>query len=154
MNKRVVIRRLSRFVPVLFILTALLFSAIYIRGMRISASQGITGLTINPQQVQALAIYGEASNFGEELPLNQINFNITDPALIASLINSIEFTTERDCSQHGSVTQAYVYVKYVNGCIEVYELLALWSHFCKAGFWGSCYFVSESGQLLFEAHAH
>jgi hypothetical protein len=153
MRKGTGTRRFYGIVSALSIIVILLFSAVYIRSMRSPLSQGPKNLSIDPQQVQAIAIYGEVSNFGTDLPLNQLNFSITDPSLIASLIASIEFTTERDCSEHGSVTQAYVYVKYVNGCVEVYELFALWSHFCKVGFWGSCYFVTESGQLSFEAHA-
>lgn len=110
-------------------------------------------LSINSQDVQAMAIYGRTSGFGIGLQPNQIVFNLTDPSLIANLISSIEFSLERDCSSLASRTDAYVYIKFKNGCIEVYELLGLWSHFCKLGFWGCCYFVSEGGQTLFENNA-
>ena len=110
-------------------------------------------LSINSQDVQAIAIYGGTSGFGIGLQPNQIVFNVTDPSLIASLISSIEFSVERDCSSLGSETDAYVYIKFKNGCTEVYETFGLWSHFSKMGFWGSCYFVSEAGQALFENNA-
>lgn len=68
------------------------------------------GLTINPQNVQAMAIYGEASGFGVGLQTNQIVFNVTDSSLISTMISAIEFSVERDCSSLGSKTNAYVYI--------------------------------------------
>lgn len=110
-------------------------------------------LTINSQNVQSMAIYGSSSGFGIGLQPNQIVFNITDPSLISNLISSIEFSVERDCSAMGSITEAYVYIKFKDGSQEVYDLFALWSHISKVGLQGSCYFVSEGGQTLFENNA-
>jgi len=110
-------------------------------------------LTIYSQNIQSMAIYGEASGFGIGLQPNQIVFNVTDPSLISNLISSIEFSVERDCSALGAKTNAYVYIKFKDGSIEVYDLFGLWSHISKVGLQGSCYFVSESGQTLFENNA-
>ena len=110
-------------------------------------------LMIESQNVQAMAIYGETSGFGIGLQPNQIVFNVTDPSLIASLISSIEFSVERDCLGMGSLTDAYVYIKFKDGSMEVYDLFGLWSHISKVGLWASCYFVSEEGQTLFENNA-
>jgi hypothetical protein len=137
----------------LLLFTALLLFALPGKGVVSSSHNAPAGMNIPPQKVQSMAIYGEGKKFGEDLVLSQIVFNISDPTLITELLSSIEFSTERNCSTRGSGTDAYVYVKYVNGCIEVYELFSSWSHFCKAGFAGSCYFVSESGQAAFESHA-
>jgi hypothetical protein len=52
-----------------------------------------------------------------------------------------------------SLTDAYVYIKFKDGSIEVYDLFGLWSHISKVGLQGSCYFVSVSGQTLFENNA-
>jgi len=110
-------------------------------------------LMIDSQNVQAMAIYGETSGFGIGLQPNQIVFNVTNASLIASLISSVEFSVERDCSGMLSLTDAYVYIKFKDGSIEVYDLFGLWSHISKVGLQGSCYFVSVSGQTLFENNA-
>ncbi|MBI5584331.1 MAG: hypothetical protein HY892_10935 [Deltaproteobacteria bacterium] len=108
-----------------------------------------SALLLKPQNVQAMAVYGINTNYGIGL-LSSINFDITDPPTIAELINAIDFSVERDCSTMLAQSSAYVYLKFTDGTIEVYDLFGLWSHISKAGLRGSCYFVSETGQNLYE----
>jgi hypothetical protein len=111
-----------------------------------------TALILIPQNIQAMAVYGPNSNYGIGLASN-INFNITDPVVISNLISSIEFSVERDCSTIAGISGAYVYIKFKNGVIDVYDLLDVFSHFSKVGINGSCYFISETGQAWFEGYA-
>jgi hypothetical protein len=110
-------------------------------------------MNISPTNVQAIAVYGESSNFGIGLTPAQLQYNITTPADISTLLSPIEFSTVRDCSAMGSRTNAYVYIKYKDGATETYDLFGTWSHISKAGLRGICLFVSQAGQVLFENYA-
>ena len=109
-------------------------------------------LVINPENIQAAAIYGSESNYGIGLQGNQINFNITSQEMINALVLSVDFADALDCSDLGSAIDAYLYLKFKDNSIEVYNLFDGWSHLCKVGFYGECFFISEPGQPLFEAH--
>jgi len=111
------------------------------------------GLMINAQDIKEIAIYGQSSGYGWNLHPDKLVFNVTDPSVISSMISSIEFSTERVCSALGSASSAFVYIKFNDNSIEVYDLVGLWSHISKLGMRGSCYYISEQGQTLFETNA-
>ena len=115
--------------------------------------ENVHGLMIESSNVQGIAIYGQSSNFGEGLKPNQLIFNVTNSSTISSMISSIEFSEERDCSTLGARTNAYVYIKFNDNSIEVYDLFGMYSHLSKVGLRGSCHYVSEQGQSLFENNA-
>ena len=110
-------------------------------------------LSINPQNVQALAIYGGQSNFGTGLQPNAVSFTITDPVLINDLLSGINFSEELYCETMLARKNATVYLKFKDGSVEFYDLFGSWSHFSKDSFRASCYFISETAQVLFEANA-
>jgi len=115
-------------------------------------SGNVYSLMIDAQNVQAIAIYGESSDFGEGLSPNQLIFNVTNPIVVEEMILSIEFSTERDCLNIGARTDAHVYIKFNDDSIEVYDLFGSWSHLSKVGMRGSCYYISEQGRILFETN--
>lgn len=110
-------------------------------------------MNISASNVQAIAVYGKSSNFGIGLTPAQLQYNITAPADISFLLSTIEFSTVRDCIGLPSQTNAYVYIKYKDDSIETYDLLGTWDHISKVGLRGICFFVSPSGQALFENYA-
>ena len=129
----------------LFFISCLIFSLYH--------GRDANGLMIDPKNVQEIAIYGQASGFGEGLKPNQLIFNVTDSSTVSSMIASIEFSEERNCSTLGARTNAYVYIKFNDNSIEVYDLFGMYSHLSKVGLRGSCHYVSEQGQSLFENNA-
>ncbi len=108
------------------------------------------GFTIDAKNVKEIALYGQASDFGKGLESDQLLFNVTDPATISDMIASIQFSDELDCSGLGSLANAYVYIKYNDSSIEIYDVLGLYSHVSKVGMRGSCYYIAEQGRSLFE----
>jgi len=106
-------------------------------------------LEIVPQNVNRLAVYGVGSDFGRSLAPNQLVFNVTGAFEIATTFSSIEFSVRRDCSDFGARTNAWVYVEFQDGSVEVYELFGMWTHFSRVGQRGSCYYVGLPGQELF-----
>ncbi len=116
-------------------------------------SRDTYGITLDPQNVKEIAIYTSLPGVVRYLEPDQINFNITDPLVITSMVSSVEFSTERNCSDIGALADGIVYVKFKNDSIEVYDLFGRWSHLSKIGMWGSCHYVSEQGRALFETNA-
>jgi len=109
--------------------------------------------TIEPSNIQAMAIYKISSEANEVLSPNQINFNIISSLVIESLISSIDFSTPRDGSDLLSLPNAFVYIRFKDNSISVFELFDVWEHCCKHGHPGRCYRVSQDGSKLFEAYA-
>ena len=112
-------------------------------------AENIHGFTIDPLNVKAIAIYGKASGFGKDVQPDSLLFTVTDSSLISSLISSIESAVDRDCSGLGAQLNAWVFIKYNDDTIEVWELFDMWSHISKVGLWGTCYYVSQEGRTLF-----
>lgn len=108
------------------------------------------GFTIDAKNVKEIALYGQASDFGKGLEPDQLVFNVKDLATISDMIASIEFSEELDCSGLGSLANAYVYIKYNDSSIEIYDFFGLYSHVSKVGMRGSCYYIAEQGRSLFE----
>ena len=106
--------------------------------------------TIDAKNVKEIALYGQASDFGKGLEPDQLVFNVTDPATISDMIAAIQFSEELDCSGLGSHANAYVYIKYNDSSIEIYDFFGLYSHVSKLGMRGSCYYITEQGRSLFE----
>lgn len=119
----------------------------------LSLSKDTSCLMISSQNIQAMAIYRMTSNLVVDQQPSQIVFNVTDSSLINSLVSSIDFTIERDCSKMGALAEAIVYFKFNDGSIEVYALFGKWSHISKVGLSGSCYVVSSTGRMLFQNNA-
>ena len=116
-------------------------------------SDNVDCLMIDPQNVQAIAIYKLPSNLVIDIQPNEIVFNVNDSHTINSLITSISFSLERDCSEMGALADAVVFFKFTDNTIAAYTLFGAWSHFSKGGLRGSCYFVSEEGRILFRNNA-
>jgi hypothetical protein len=74
----------------------------------------------NPSDVEALAIYS-AMVYSSDIPDDEVNYNITDPIVIANLFQGIE-NKRRDCSKLESKYMAYLYVKYKSGAYEVFAI--------------------------------
>jgi len=106
-----------------------------------------------PTPILTMAIYEATADTSDELPPDQVNFDITDPALIGPLITSIDFSEDLDCSRIKAKNNAYVYIKFQDNSVEVYHILMLWSHFCEKDLRDICFYISESGQELFQQYA-
>lgn len=111
------------------------------------------GMYINPDRVQEIAIYQAPFSAPVDTPPSQIDFNLAEPSVIEEAIASIDFSVERTCSDLSSLIDGVVYIRFDDDSVEVYELLALWSHFSKFGTRGSCFWVADRGQELLRAHA-
>ncbi len=118
-----------------------------------SQSRYVYALMIKTSDVKEIAIYGRDSYYGKNLQSDQLVFNITSPTTIGDMIASIEFSVERYCATLGSSSNAFLYIKYNDGSIEIYDVFGLWSHISKAGMRGSCYYISQEGRTLFESNA-
>ena len=108
---------------------------------------------INPQNVQAMAIYLWRPDFEINQPPELISFNVIDLAEIASIVSSIDFSVERDCSKRGALPEGIVYFRFTDGTIEPYVVFGKWSHISQVGIWGSCYAVVGQGKALLRNHA-
>jgi hypothetical protein len=108
---------------------------------------------INAADIKEIAVYGWDSYYGKDPPPDQLVFNITNPTTISDMIASIEFSVERSCATLGSSSNAFLYIKYNDGSIEMYDVFGMWSHMSKAGMRGSCYYISQQGRTLFETNA-
>ena len=116
-------------------------------------SGNVYGLIINSSDVKEIAIYGLTSYLGTDLQPNQLVFNVTSPTTISDMIASIEFSIERDCATLVSSSNVFLYIKFNDGSIEIYDVFGMWSHMSKAGMRGSCYYIPQQGRTLFEYNA-
>lgn len=107
----------------------------------------------NPATIQAMAIYKATVDTDDDWPDNQVNYNVTDPVVIANMIWGIEADTLRDCSDLQTDNNAYLYIKFTNGTRRVYHLFFRWTHFSAKGDRENCYYVAPSSQALFKAYA-
>ena len=109
-------------------------------------------LMIDATKIKEISIYGHSSGYGESLYPGSLVFNVTSTSTISSMISSIEFSTERDCTTLGAASNARMYIKYTDNTIEIYDLFGMYSHISKLRTRGSCYYISASGQTLFESN--
>ena len=109
--------------------------------------------TIESSKVQSIAIYKSGSQSFGNLPPGNVNFDVTQPSLIDSLISAIDFSVPRDASDLLSLPTAFVYIKFKDNSVGVYELFDVWAHICKRRSPGRSYYVSQKGRKCFEAHA-
>jgi len=75
------------------------------------------GITLDPQNVKEIAVYTSLPGVVRYLEPDQIVFNITDPVIIATMISSVEFSKELNCSDIGALASGIVYVKFKNDSI-------------------------------------
>ena len=103
-------------------------------------------------QIQAVAIYNSLTS-DDNLPDGSVNYNISNPATIAILFTNIESNVLRDCTNLDSDSNAYVYVKYIDGTRDVYDVFLMWSHIALRDNGDNCYYIESSAQSLFESLA-
>jgi len=109
--------------------------------------------TIESSNVKEMAVYKLNSDENQILSPDNINFNIKLPSMVDSLISSIDFSAPLDGSDLLTLINAYVYIKFVDNSVSVFELSDVWRHICKWGHPGRCYRISQNGANLFEAYA-
>lgn len=107
----------------------------------------------SPDTIQAMAIYEATVDTHDDWPDNLVNYDVTDPILIAEMFSGIEADTLRDCSDLEADNNAYLYVKFDNGTRQVYHLFFRWSHFSAKGDRGNCFYVAAFSRYLFEQYA-
>ncbi len=113
----------------------------------------LTAQVPNPAAIEKVAIYEAIQDASDELPDEEVNYNITDKDLINALFSDIESDTLRDCSLMEARNSAYVYVKLYNGSRQVYHLFLMYSHFSGKNDRGNCFYVNPTAQALFESNA-
>jgi hypothetical protein len=121
--------------------------------LSLAGANNASAQTIKSSDVQAIAIYKSVAEGYGSLAPGSVNFNVTQPTLIDSLISAIDFSVPRDASDLLSLPNAYVYVKFKDNSVGVYELFDVWAHMCKRRNPGRSYYISQNGRKLFEAHA-
>ena len=104
---------------------------------------------IAADQVRAIGVYTAI-----EVPPAVPVLDVQDPAAIATFIAGIEFDQQRDCSEYGAAPQAIAYVKFADGEVERYELLAGYEYVAKPGLPGACYALSDAASDQFRAITH
>ncbi len=134
----------SSMVCALMLCTLLLF----LIGANIAAAQAIKS-----SSVQALAIYRTDSGTQMTLPPGTVNFNITQPSLIDSLISAIDFSVARDASDLLSMPNGCLYIRYKDNSVGVFQLFGVWRLMCKPRNPDRSYYISSSGRTIFQAHA-
>lgn len=107
----------------------------------------------NPAAIEKVAVYKAIQGASDELPDEQVNYNITDKSLIDSMFTGIESDTLRDCSGMEARTSAFVYVKMLNGTTQVYHLFRMYSHFSKKNDRSNCFYINPPSRTLFETNA-
>src|SRR6266446_5365779 len=63
----------------------------------IAGTTTATAQVPNPDYVQAVAIYRAGVGVSDSLPDNQVNYNVTDQAVVRNLFSGLESDTMRDC---------------------------------------------------------
>lgn len=119
----------------------------------LSLEHPVIAQSISSQNVLAIAVYPRTPAAPDVLTPQQIIFNVTNPLLIDSLLEAIDFTTPRDGSDLLSLPNALVYIKFQDGSVGLFEVFDLWRHLCRRGFPGRCYSISAQGQRLLELYA-
>ena len=107
----------------------------------------------NPDYVQAVAIYRVDVGVSDDLPDVQVNYNVTDPAVIAGLFAGIESDTMRDCELLETINSAIVYVKYDDDTREVFWFFLEDTYFSHKGARGRCYYVNPPTRDIVETYA-
>lgn len=107
----------------------------------------------NPSAIERVAVYQAVQGASDNIPDDQVNFNVTDKTLINAMFTGIESDILRDCSLMEAKNSAFVYVKLYNGTVHVYHLFHMYSHFAKKNDRGNCFYVNPSARGLFEANA-
>ena len=100
-------------------------------------------------QVRGIGVYAAI-----EVPPAVPVFAFQDTAAIATLLAGIEFDQQRDCSEFGAAPEAIAYVKFADGAVERYELLAGYQDVAKPGLPGACYALSDAVSEQFRTLTH
>lgn len=103
----------------------------------------------DPGQVLALAVYSAVTG-SDSLPDGQVSYNVTDPGVIAQILNGIEWSVPRDCGELETDNTTFMYLKYLDGTRKVYHLFLRNSHISLAGNRGTCFYVDPSSRTLIE----
>jgi len=103
----------------------------------------------DPAQVLALAVYSAVTG-SDSLPDGQVSYNVTDPGVIAQILNGIEWSVPRDCGELETDNTSFMYLKYLDGTRKVYHLFLRNSHVSLAGNRGTCFYVDPSSRTLIE----
>lgn len=106
-----------------------------------------------PAAVNSMAVYKASVGVTDSIPDGLVNYNITSPVLISSMLTGIESDTLRDCSVYDAKNTGYLYVKFTNGNRKVYNLFINWTHFSGKGDRLNCYYITPPAQVLFKANA-
>ncbi len=98
--------------------------------------------------VEKLAIYEANVNTSDELPDDEVVYNVIDPDTINSILAGIELSVERNCLELEAANTSYMYVKFKDGTRKVYHLFLLDSHLALKDQRHTCFFIEESSRSL------
>lgn len=110
-------------------------------------------MEIQTKSILKMAIYGPGLNEARNLRPDQINYNITSPELLRTIIQGIDFKRERNCSEIGSLLNAIIYIQFLNGNVARYQFSNNWSNFSSYGISSCCYQVSFQVQDILKDNA-
>ena len=106
----------------------------------------------NPTQVGALAFYSALTGT-DDLPDNQVNYNVIDPILISQILGGVEWSVPRDCDDMEANDDTYMYLQYLDGTRKVYHIFLGNSHISLKDNRSTCFYVDPATQGMIEANA-
>lgn len=110
-------------------------------------------MEIQTKSILKMAIYGPGLNEARNIRPDQINYNVSSPELLRTIIQGIDFKRERNCSEIGSLLNAIIYIQFLNGNVVRYQLNNNWSNFSAYGISSCCYQVSSQIQDIIQDNA-
>ncbi|MGH2627758.1 MAG: hypothetical protein ACRDHY_14030 [Anaerolineales bacterium] len=106
-----------------------------------------------PSDIIAVAIYRSTESFQGDVPLSEIQFQVTDPETIRRLLSAVDFSDPRNGKRLKSKVNAFVYLKSRAGDIQAYEVYLAWQLFAHQGRRERSYPIQPGGQELFASLA-
>jgi hypothetical protein len=106
-------------------------------------------LALRSRKVRAMASYDRDSRYGIYLRVEELVFKMRDPALISKMISSMDLSVARNCNEMFGIPNAGVYLEFEDGSVGAYMIMC--GHIYADGLFGTCYFISPAGQILFES---
>ena len=96
-----------------------------------------------------MAIYRSTEEFHGDIPDSEIRFHVTDRDTIQRLLSSIDFTSPRNGSLLGSITNLFVYLKAKDGTAGAYEIYLAGYYFAHRDKRERSYPIFGDGRALF-----
>jgi hypothetical protein len=109
---------------------------------------------LRPDDIEALAVYEAGPSTSDDMPTARLDFDVTDRALIGQILDGIDLATPLDGSDQEADNTTYLYARFQDGRIGVYDVFSADSRLAARGARETCFSVSPAARKLLEEHAH